>query len=264
MKLYYQLPYLTYDFSNSNFIEFEFEDALQLYKLLYKDIETFQKEFLNKLELIPNLEPLCLQLGINFENAIPIRLEKLQKSEDEIVQCLANYFSEITEDTKTDRSFYNNSIKKLKEFLNEDNSEQYWHQPPASLSDLVHNKHPKTISKIEYYTIPIEDEYVEITIRDIKSLESNRNTKYLVCNDCNIESIRLNEQLILIEAHSNKINSIELTHYLEEAVLWDNPLEYVKLNANLKLLHLSHPKNHNIIIDNSINNEKVEIYYTIN
>ena len=86
----------------------------------------------------------------------------------------------------------------------------------------------------------------------------------MVCNDCNIESIELNDPLVLLEAHSNQLKNIELNHHLEEAILWDNPLESIKLNPNLRLLYLSHPKNHNIEIDNSINNEKVEIYYTIN
>ena len=68
----------------------------------------------------------------------------------------------------------------------------------------------------------------------------------------------------MLEADRNQITSIEFNPYLEEANLLDNPLKYIKLNDNLKLLHVSHPKNRNIEIDNSINNEKVEIYYTIN
>ena len=162
------------------------------------------------------------------------------------------------------KSYFNNYVNKLKEVLDEDNSEQYWHQPPASLSDLVVDKFPKTLDKIDSYVIPINEEYVEVTIRDIKTLISNRNTKYLVCNNCNIECIELNDQLILLEAHSNQLNSIQLNHHLEEVILWDNPLKYIKLNPNLRLLYLSHPKNHNIEIDNSANNESVEIYYSFN
>ena len=266
MKLYYQLPHLTYDYTNSKFNLFEFEEALQLYKLIYKDLETFQKQFLQKLEFIPNLENLCLQLGSNFERATPLSLERIREVNDITIDYLADYYAEITNsnESNTGKSFYNNFVNKLKEFLDEDNSEQYWHQPPASLSDLVVDKFPKTLDKIDSYVIPIDDEYVEVTIRDIKTLISNRNTKYLVCNDCNIESIVLNDELILLEAHSNQLNSIQLNHRLEEAILWDNPLEYIKLNPNLRSLDVSHPKNHNIEIDNSINNEKVEIYYTIN
>ena len=266
MKLYYQLPHLTYDYSNSKFNLFEFDEALQLYKLIYKDLETFQKEFLQKLEFIPNLENLCLQLGSNFERATPLSLERIREVNDITIDYLADYYAEITNsnESTTGKSFYNNFVNKLKEFLDEDNSEQYWHQPPTSLSDLVVDKFPKTLDKIDAYVIPIDDEYVEVTIRDIKSLVLNKNTKYLVCNDCNIESIVLNDELILLEAHGNQLNSIQLNHQLEEAILWDNPLEYIKLNPNLRSLDVSHPKNHNIEIDNSINNEKVEIYYTIN
>lgn len=266
MKLYYQLPHLTYDYSNSKFNLFEFDEALQLYKLIYKDLETFQKEFLQKLEFIPNLENLCLQLGSNFERATPMSLERIREVDDDSINYLADYYSEISniEVSNSGKSYFNNYINKLKEFLDEDNSEQYWHQPPTSLSDLVVDKFPKTLDKIDAYVIPIDDEYVEVTIRDIKSLVLNKNTKYLVCNDCNIETIQLNNDLILLEAHSNHVNAIELNHSLEEAILWDNPLEYIKLNPKLRLLYLSHPKNHNIEIDNSINNQKLEIYYTIN
>lgn len=266
MKLYYQLPYLTYDYNQARFVDCEWEEALQLYKLIYKDLETFQKQFLQKLEFIPNLENLCLQLGSNFERAIPISLERIREVNDSTINYLADYYAEIVNnnESNTGKSFYNNFVNKLKEVLDEDNSEQYWHQPPASLSDLVVDKLPKTLDKIDAYLIPINDEYVEVTIRDIKTLISNRNTKYLVCNNCNIESIELNDQLVLLEAHSNQLNSIQLNHHLEEAILWDNPLEYIKLNPNLRSLDVSHPKNHNIEIDNSINNEKVEIYYTIN
>ncbi len=266
MKLYYQLPHLTYDYSNSKFNLFEFDEALQLYKLIYKDLENFQKEFLRKLEFIPKLENLCLQLGSNFERATPMSLERIREVNDSTIDYLADYYAEIVnnDESKTGKSFYNNFVNKLKEVLDEDNSEQYWHQPPASLSDLVVDKFPKTLDKIDAYVIPIDDEYVELTIRDIKSLVLNRNTKYLVCNNCNIESIELNDQLILLEAHSNHMNTIKLNQSLEEAILWDNPLEYIKLNPKLRLLYLSHPNNHNIEIDNSINNESVEIYYSVN
>ena len=266
MKFYYQLPQLTYDYTNSKFDLFEFEEALQFYKLIYKDIDTFQMKFLRRLEWIPNLENLCMQLGSNFEKATPISLERIREIDDVTISPFVEHYSEIVSgrESKNGKGFYKNYIRKIKEFLNEDNCEQYWHQPPASLSDLVVDKSPITLNKIASYTIPIEEEYVEITIRDIKTLISNRNTKYLVCNDCNIESIELNDQLILLEAHSNQLNNIELNHHLEEAILWDNPLEYIKLNPNLRSLDISHPKNHNIEIDNSINNETVEIYYTIN
>ena len=207
-----------------------------------------------------------MQLGSNFESATPISLERIREVNDDSINYLADYYSEISniEVSNMGKSYFNNYVNKLKDFLDEDNIEQYWHQPPASLSDLVVDKFPKTLDKIDSYVIPINEEYVEVTIRDIKTLISNRNTKYLVCNDYNIETIQLNDELILLEAHSNHMNAIELNDCLEEAILWDNPLEYIMLNHKLRLLYLSHPKNYNFEIDNSINNETVEIYYTIN
>jgi hypothetical protein len=160
----------------------------------------------------------------------------IREVNDSKIDYLADYYAEFVNnnDSNTGKSFYNNFVNKLKEVLDEDNSEQYWHQPPASLSDLVVDKFPKTLDKIDAYEIPINDEYVEVTIRDIKTLISNRNTKYLVCNNCNIECIELNDKLVLLEAHSNQLNSIELNHHLEEAIFWDNPLEFIKLSPNLR------------------------------
>ena len=66
MKLYFDLPCLTYDFYNSKFVEFEYEQALRFLKLVYKDLQFFQKDFLSKLEYIPNLEKLCIHLGSQF------------------------------------------------------------------------------------------------------------------------------------------------------------------------------------------------------
>jgi hypothetical protein len=266
MKLFYQLPYLTYDYTNSRFIDFEFEEALQLYKLIYKDLNCFQKHFLQKLEWISNLESLCIELGNNFEKATPMNLKKLRKVKDESVRSLADYFSDISisNENKTDKSFFNNFIDKLKEFLNSDNYEIYWHKPPASFSDLVIHKTPLTIRKIDIYEISIKDEYVEVAIRDIRHLKLNENTKYLVCNDCNIESMEFNSSLELLEAYGNQIEEINLSKNLIEVNLWDNPLKYLKLNRNLKKLWLSHPKNYDIEIDNTVNNNEVEIYFSIN
>ena len=191
MKLYYQLPYLTYDYNQARFVDCEWEEALQLYKLIYKDLEIFQNKFLQKLESISNLDALCIQLGKHFEQATPISIEHLRNLKDESVHYLADYYAnESTEvDKKATTSFFDNFVSKLKNNLDDDLSEQYWIQPPASLSDLVQDKIQETISKIEMYTISTENEYVELTIRDIQKLKVNDKTKYLVCSNCNIEYI---------------------------------------------------------------------------
>ena len=104
-------------YSNSKFNLFEFEEALQLYKLIYKDLETFQKQFLQKLEFIPNLENLCLQLGSNFERATPLSLERIREVNDITIDYLADYYAEIVnnDESKSGKSFYNNLVNKLKE-----------------------------------------------------------------------------------------------------------------------------------------------------
>ena len=41
MKLIYHLPCLTYDFNNSKFVEFDYEQALKFLKLVYKDMQFY-------------------------------------------------------------------------------------------------------------------------------------------------------------------------------------------------------------------------------
>ena len=122
MKFYYQLPQLTYDYTNSKFDLFEFEEALQFYKLIYKDIDTFQMKFLRRLEWIPNLENLCMQLGSNFEKATPISLERICEIDDVTISPFVEHYSEIVSgrESKNGKGFYKNYIRKIKEFLNED------------------------------------------------------------------------------------------------------------------------------------------------
>ena len=76
--------------------------------------------------------------------------------------------------------------------------------------------------------------------------------------------MQLNPKLELLDAYQNEITRIELSENLIEVDLRSNPLEYIKINKNLKSLQISHPKNFNIEIDNSIGNAEVEIYYIIN
>ena len=76
--------------------------------------------------------------------------------------------------------------------------------------------------------------------------------------------MQLNPKFELLDAYQNEITRIELSENLIEVDLRSNPLEYIKINKNLKSLQISHPKNFNIEIDNSIGNAEVEIYYIIN
>lgn len=269
MKLVYHLPHhLTYNHSTKTFIELSFEEVTSYLKLIYRDIEAFQKYFLSKMEFIPNLKCIELELGKKFKNASPLTNEQISKIKNEEIQYLASFYYKYSfpEQVKN----YNKKKLQLKIATNlskdQDNyhPDFYWIGPPASLSELVQNKHPVTINKIELYEITETYNYIEIEIKKIKKLKLHQNTEFLICNSCNIESIELNNKLKLLEANENEIKEIEFNNELIEATLWENPLEYIKINESLKSLWLSHPNNYNVIIDNSINNKEVEINYNIN
>jgi NADH:ubiquinone oxidoreductase subunit C len=57
---------------------------------------------------------------------------------------------------------------------------------------------------------------------------------------------------------------LELNECLEEADLSNNPLQYIKINKNLKSISLSHPENKKITIDNAIGNQNVIVDYNFN
>lgn len=57
---------------------------------------------------------------------------------------------------------------------------------------------------------------------------------------------------------------MELNECLEEVDLSNNPLQYIKINKNLKSISLSHPENKKITIDNAIGNQNVIVDYNFN
>ena len=84
MKLIYHLPHISYDFTNSKFVDFEYNEALQYLKLLYKNISIFQDQFLSKFEFIPNLDKLCIKLGNEFDDAIPLNEMQINNIKNKI------------------------------------------------------------------------------------------------------------------------------------------------------------------------------------
>ena len=268
MKLIYHLPCLTYDFNNSKFVEFEYEQAVKFLKLVYKDMQFFQKDFLSKLEYIPNLEKLCIDLGSQFCQVQPLSLGEINNIKNYELKELAlhHHDREISIKKEQKKNSFSDTIDKIRDFLNkaEPDNKFYWLKFPASLSELVIEKEYFTINSIPEYKITLEKEYIEFDVKNIDNLILNEHIKYLVCQKCNIKELQLNPKLELLDAYQNEITRIELSENLIEVDLRSNPLEYIKINKNLKSLQISHPKNFNIEIDNSIGNAEVEIYYIIN
>ena len=248
MKLIYHLPCLTYDFNNSKFVEFEYEQAVKFLKLVYKDMQFFQKHFLSKLENIPNLQKLCIDLGYSFEKAKPLsksEIEKLKNKEDRdfALEHFNGIYNKPKEENKPKKSFFDNYVQKIKDYL--DNAEKEEIAMPFYNTSIVDNKKPFLITKIEKYFINEEKEFIHFNAKNVNEIELNNNLEEFVAN-------------------GNNLKSIELNSNLQVAYLLNNPLQHIFINKNLKELSISHPENKNIEIDNSVENNQVEINYFIN
>ena len=286
MKLIYHLPCLTYDFNNSKFVEFEYEQAVKFLKLVYKDMQFFQKHFLSKLENIPNLQKLCIDLGYSFEKAKPLsksEIEKLKNKEDRdfAFEHFNGIYNKPKEEKKPKKSFFDNYVQKIKDYL--DNAEKEEIAMPFYNTSIVDNKKPFLITKIEKYFINEEKEFIHFNAKNVNEIELNNSIKHFLCPECDINKLILNDGLIYLDACRNNITHIQLNNNLEEfvangnnlksielnsnlqvAYLLNNPLQHIFINKNLKELSISHPENKNIEIDNSVENNQVEINYFIN
>ena len=283
MKLIYHLPCLTYDFNNSKFVEFEYEQAVKFLKLVYKDMQFFQKHFLSKLENIPNLQKLCIDLGYSFEKAKPLSKSEIEKLKNKEVRDFAfehfnGIYNKPKEENKPKKSFFDNYVQKIKDYL--DNAENEEIAMPFYNTSIVYNKKPFLITKIEKYFINEEKEFIHFNAKNVNEIELNNTIKHFLCPECDINKLILNDGLIYLDACRNNITHIQLNNNLEEfvangnnlksielnsnlqvAYLLNNPLQHIFINKNLKELSISHPENKNIEIDNSVENNQVEINY---
>ena len=286
MKLIYHLPCLTYDFNNSKFVEFEYEQAVKFLKLVYKDMQFFQKHFLSKLENIPNLQKLCIDLGYSFEKAKPLSKSEIEKLKNKEVRDFAfehfnGIYNKPKEENKPKKSFFDNYVQKIKDYL--DNAENEEIAMPFYNTSIVDNKKPFLITKIEKYFINEEKEFIHFNAKNVNEIELNNTIKHFLCPECDINKLILNDGLIYLDACRNNITHIQLNNNLEEfvangnnlksielnsnlqvAYLLNNPLQHIFINKNLKELSISHPENKNIEIDNSVENNQVVINYYIN
>ena len=121
MKLIYHLPHISYDFTNSKFVDFEYNEALQYLKLLYKNISIFQDQFLSKFEFIPNLDKLCIKLGNEFDDAIPLNEMQINNIKNKDCKQFAQYHFENynLEKAENKSDFLKKFTQKIKAFLDE-------------------------------------------------------------------------------------------------------------------------------------------------
>jgi hypothetical protein len=324
MKIIYHLPNIIYNHSNSCFEGFTYNEAVGYLKLIYKNTFDFQKHFLSKLENIPNLQKLCIDLGYSFEKAKPLsksEIETLKNKEDRdfALEHFNGIYNKPKEENKPKKSFFDNYVQKIKDYL--DNAEKEEIVMPFYNTSIVDNKKPFLITKIEKYFINEEKEFIHFNAKNVNEIELNNTIKHFLCPECDINKLILNDGLIYLDACRNNITHIQLNENLTElditdneltelrcnsklrrlfvtnnklkfiqlnkdlekfvangnnlkvlelnsnlqvAYLLNNPLQHIFINKNLKELSISHPENKNIEIDNSVENNQVEINYFIN
>ena len=286
MKLYYHLPSIIYNYTNSCFEDLTYNEAVGYLKLIYKNTYDFQKHFLSRLENIPNLQKLCIDLGYSFEKAKPLSKSEIEKLKNKEVRDFAfehfnGIYNKPKEENKPKKSFFDNYVQKIKDYL--DNAENEEIAMPFYNTSIVDNKKPFLITKIEKYFINEEKEFIHFNAKNVNEIELNNTIKHFLCPECDINKLILNDGLIYLDACRNNITHIQLNNNLEEfvangnnlksielnsnlqvAYLLNNPLQHIFINKNLKELSISHPENKNIEIDNSVENNQVVINYYIN
>ena len=128
MKLYYHLPAITYDYTNSCFKDFAYNEALGYLKIVFKNPINFQRHFLSRMENIPNLQELCIELGSHFEKANPLTKKEIENLRNEDCRNLAldhykGLYDLPKEENKPKKSYFDNYIQKIKNYLDNLDSE---------------------------------------------------------------------------------------------------------------------------------------------
>lgn len=245
MKLYYHLPSIIYNHSNSCFEDFTYNEAVGYLKLIYKNTYDFQKHFLSKLENIPNLQKLCIDLGYNFEKAKPLtrtEIDKIKNKEHReiAVEHFNGLYNKPKEETKPKKSFFDNYVQKIKDYL--DNVENEEIVMPFYNTSIVDNKKPFLINKIEKYFINEEMEFIQFNLKNVNEIELNNSIKYFLCPECDIRKLILNNDLIYLDACKNNINQIQLNENLTELDITDNELTELRCNSKLRRLFVTNNK----------------------
>lgn len=245
MKLYYHLPSITYDYTNLCFKDFTHNEALGYLKIVFKNPINFQRHFLSKMENIPNLQELCIELGNSFEKANPLTKNQIEKLHDEDCRNLAldhykGLFDLPKEKNKPKSSYFDKYVQKIKDFLDDAEAEEEFH--PFYFSDLLDNKAPFILSKIKKYNIEDKQEFIHFTVNNVEGLQLNDAIRYFVCSKGDIKNIELNKGLLYLDASNNRIKDISLNDNLIELDIDHNSLTQLKCNPNLKKLSVSNNK----------------------
>lgn len=245
MELIYHLPSISYNHTRSFFSDFVYKEALGYLKIIYKNPHNFQRHFLRKLEHIPNLQKLCYELGRDFEKANPLSLREIEGILNKNCRELAlnhykGLYDTFFEEKKPKQSYFDRYVEKIKEYL--DNVDNEPILMPFYNTEIVENKEPYLINKIERFVIPEHKEFVHFSVKNVETIVLNKTIKHFLSPDCDIKEIILHDNLIYLDACSNKISNIKLSENLIELDIASNELTELKCNNKLKNLCVTNNK----------------------
>lgn len=245
MELIYHLPTISYNHTRSFFSDFVYKEALGYLKIIYKNPHNFQRHFLRKLELIPNLQNLCYELGRDFEKANPLTLKEIEGILDKDCRelALAHYkglYNTFFEEKKPKQSYFDRYVEKIKDYL--DNVDQEEFQIPYQDVDETLNKKPFIISKIDSFKISEQNEFVNFSVKNVLHVELNNVIKHFACSDCDLTGIQLNKNLTTLNVPHNNIITIQLNENLSVLDIGGNKLSKLNCNIHLKKLDVFHNK----------------------
>ncbi|RZJ34746.1 MAG: hypothetical protein EOO51_08440 [Flavobacterium sp.] len=254
MQLYYHLPAITYDFTNSRFEDFDFDVALKYLKLIFKDSETFQIKFLRKLENIPDLDGLCVELGAQFDRCRALSPSELSLIANEDCRALAlKHFEEwdVLPKIKNEGNFLEKLKERVQEYLVHD-AIDFERSSFFYTADLVQHKTPHVVNKIKNYTVDEAEEFVHFKVSGIENLELSDTIRYFVCHDCDIKMLQPNQQLLYLDVCFNRIEQLQPNDDLHTLEVSHNQLKYFHCNAHLKSLHITDNKLESIQLNDAL------------
>lgn len=104
-------------------------------------------------------------------------------------------------------------------------------------------------------------EHAFVTNNELVTITCNERLQELICNGNQLSEINPNTALKELHAMCNNVKSFACNDELRILNLKGNPLKHIKLNKNLTLLEVDYSTE--LVLDNSIENTKVEIRYAI-
>lgn len=259
MKIIYHLPHkLKYDCSQSKFIETDLNVVLSYLKLVYKDFNTFQNNFLLKIERIPDLKFLEQMLAVGFENAIAITAPEIDLITNKKIQKRAN--KELSRQNRTSNfERFKSHISKLKAFMNKDSCDDFQSGVEAQnksnlfASDYVNtNGKVLQISKIKEYTVTETCAKIDFKLKNIEKLLIKSNVKLLNCSKSNLKEIDLNNELQYLNLNKNQLYEIKLNDELVHLEISKNNLKELVCNTKLEKLKISRNQLKTIVLNRNL------------